>query len=164
MNTSPVLSTPPAFILLAVLVGLAAYLRQLGEARDRLIDDIEGGKVWNYPVGERHTAERLEHLKTSRDRLNWVAPPVIWLTILITLRMEILAFARLRYPGEPEKFATVFRPIDFVIVTSFLVLLLGLWYMHKKTRQNDDRIRALADGWRADRRSRRCAVDTVHLL
>ncbi len=164
MSTEPILSSPPAFVLLGVIVGLAAYLRQISEARDKLIDEIEGGKVWNFPVGELHTAEKLKHLANSRDRLNRVAPRVIWLTILIAFRLTLLGYARFQYPEDTAKFDFAFRLLDLGILGGLLILLVGLWYMHKKSSEHNERIRAMARAVMASCGRRKLRSGEVYLL
>lgn len=133
------------------MVGLAAYLRQLGESRTRQIDEIEEGKVWNYPLTEMHTTEKLKHLRRSRDRLNQVAPGAIWFTIGIGIRLWFSAYAKYKFPYDEQHYGDAFRFVDLIILTGFVVLLLALYYMHAKTRSGEVRIRAMMEVWKEQR-------------
>ncbi len=145
----PLLNNPPAFVLLAIMVGLAAYLRQLGENRSAQIDEIEGERDENFPLGEFHTTEKLKDLQRSRKRLNQVAPPAILFTIAVGFRFLALAYARVKAPDDLQLYASFFRKFDLVIAAALFVLLLALYIMHRAARKSDDRIRALIEAWRA---------------
>jgi hypothetical protein len=65
------LSAPPAFVVLAIIVlTLSAYLRQLSETRRQLIEDIEFQREdarLRYPLGQNHAKTKLKHLKGSQQ-------------------------------------------------------------------------------------------------
>jgi hypothetical protein len=145
----PILNNPPAFVLLAIMIGLGAYLRQLAENRGAQIEDIEGGRDKNYPLGEFHTAEKLKDLEESRRRLNQVAPPTILFTIAVGFRFLALAYARLRVPDDPLRYAAFFRAFDFAIAAVLFALLIALYIMHRAAKRSDERIRTLIEAWRA---------------
>jgi hypothetical protein len=150
--TQPMLSSPPAFVLLGVAVGLAAYLRQLGESRSQLIDDIEYEKdeiQSRFPLGESHTNTKLKSLKASRRNLRIIAPIVIWFTIIIVVRLTLLAFARWWYPGDDDFLGIVFRRADFGVMCGLTVIFVGLWYMHCAGRRNDKKLQPAIDKWKA---------------
>jgi hypothetical protein len=154
MTVEPILNNPPAFVLLGIMVGLAAYLRQLGENRGTQIDEIEGERDKNFPIGEFHTTEKLKDLKDSRRRLNQVAPPAIWFTIAIGFRFLALAYARFKFPDDHQRYAGFFRGFDLAIAAVLFCLLIALYVMHRSARKRDERIRAMLDGWRARLRPR----------
>ena len=43
------LNSPSLFVIIAIMIALAAYLRQASENAADLFDLIRGNKVWNYP-------------------------------------------------------------------------------------------------------------------
>jgi hypothetical protein len=145
----PLLNNPPAFVLLAIMIGLAAYLRQLGEHRSSQIDEIEGGRDKNYPLGEFHSTEKIKDLRRSRERLNQVAPPAILFTIAIGFRLLALAYVRFRAPDDPQLYAGFFRTFDLVIAVVLFFLLVVLYVMHRAARRSDEKMRSLVEAWRA---------------
>lgn len=157
----PLLSSPPGFVLLGVMIGLAAYLRNLAETRTRQIDEIESERLWNYPLVELHTQEKLGQLRRSRNRLNnWVAPIAIWFTIAIGFRLAALAYVQYGFPDDPLKYAAKFRLADCAIVVFLFVGLFALLWMHHITKRDDDRIRAMMDGWKASRKRSQAAANS----
>jgi hypothetical protein len=149
MDTDPLLSNPPAFVLLAVAVALAAYLRQMSEAREKSFDEIAAGDDEKFPLGAPHTEKRLSYLESSRQKLNGVAPPVIFLTIVIAFRLMLLAGMKLFASETPKLVDALFRWIDFAAMLFISCLFVALWYMHRKARQKNEEIRAMTKGWRA---------------
>ena len=43
MQASPMLSNPPALVLLGIVVALGAYLRNVAENAGRMVDEINAG-------------------------------------------------------------------------------------------------------------------------
>jgi hypothetical protein len=43
------LNSPSLFVIIAIMIALAAYLRQATENAAGFFDLIRGNKVWNYP-------------------------------------------------------------------------------------------------------------------
>jgi hypothetical protein len=153
----PILSTPPAFTLLAVMVGLAAYLRNLAETRDKMADDIEEKRIQRFPPGAPHTKTKLAELKSSRRRLNAVAPVMIWMTIFTAIRLALVAAVRLFYRLDPTRWDGYFYWYDFVVMCMVVLLFIALWIMHFVTRRRDDRMRAIVEALRASEDSKRAA-------
>lgn len=150
-TASPVLNNPPAFVLLAIVIGLAAYLRQLGEKRNDEIDKIRSGKNDDYPIGLRHTNDRIDYLTRSRDRLNQVAPTFIWFTIFVCIRFLGLTIARLVDPTNPNLWGLAFRIFDVAIAGVLLVLVVALYVMHRIATGEEQKIRLTMEGWREAR-------------
>jgi hypothetical protein len=67
------LSNPPGFVLLALIFALAAYLRQIAENRADFIEEIQRNRVWNYPLGEKHTDMQIKRLRISSWVFAWIA-------------------------------------------------------------------------------------------
>lgn len=149
--TEPLLNAPPGFVLLGVMVGLAAYLRQLGENRSKQIDEIEEGEVWNFPLSELHTKEKLSHLKESHDRLNQIAPLAIWYTIAISVRLLLLAYVRYVFPDDALHYERFFRFADLLITATLGAFVIALYYMHSVTKRKEDRVRAMMEVWKHKR-------------
>jgi hypothetical protein len=147
MNPQPLLSTVSAFVLVAIVIGLSTYLRQLSETRERLIDEIEAGKIGKFPSGAPQTAAKLAYLEASRSRLNRVAPILIWFSIIVIGRVAALAGFEIPNGGASDMVNYVFRWCDFILMMGVGILFFGLWYMHYNGRQQDDAIRAITKGW-----------------
>ena len=150
MVTDPLLSNPAGFAILGVMIGLAAYLRQLGESRSTQIDDIEGGKAWNYPLTEMHTKEKLKHFRSSRERLNWVAPCVIWITIGVGVRLVFLAYARYEFPDDSQHYANWFPFADLITTLVMVALLVPVVRNASVFAASDDRVRTMMEIWKAN--------------
>lgn len=151
--TDPILSAPPAFVLLAIILTLSAYLRQLSEHRRQQNDDIEDGTAsTRFPLGEQHTAAQLKRLSESQQNLNIVAHLLIFFSIVISVRLLMLAYARWRCPSDSQYLATGFRIFDMCIMSVLLVLFIGLWVMHFLSRRSEKRIRRMTEEWRVRRK------------
>jgi hypothetical protein len=154
VNVDALLSNPPAFVLLAGMVGLGAYLRQLGEARLKQIEELETGQVKDFPAGSLHTKEKLAHLQKSRLNLNdRVAPAVIFLLLALVARLGLLAVARLKYQIEPASLTRAFQWFDAIFMACLFVLFLALALMHQIGRRREERIRLMQAGWKGTNKS-----------
>jgi len=147
MQASPMLSNPPALVLLALVVALGAYLRSVAEAASKMIDEIDGDEHPNsYPLGKEWTDKKLVALANTREKLNgFVAPAMIGLSILTTIRLLLQSISLL--PNFPEGLSggldVGFRVFD---VLAFLVLVVAfsfLGMMHRGARETDKAIRDL---------------------
>jgi len=120
-----------------------------------MIDEIEGGRLpEDYPIGESHTDEKLAHLKSSKKKLNSVvAPTAILITLMVAGRLLALSIARWKFPDEPLKWQSFFRPVDFIILISLFVLLVGLWIMHQTSLKSNENLSAMLRGWKAGKRA-----------
>jgi len=142
--STPLLSGAPQFTLLALIVGLSAYLRTVRSNAVELRDKIAGGGVWNYPIeGDRRflTGMKLELLDNVATKLLLMSP------LLVMLFMGIAARALFDAVNDAMHFTQASRILtsaDIVILTwtTSVFILLGLFHFNSRVR--DDRIRAVA--------------------
>lgn len=94
MQAVPMLSNPPALVLLALVVGLGAYLRQVAENAAKLLDEInEGRHPTMYPQDAERTQIKVRSLENTREKLNGlVAPIMIWVSVFTTARLVLQVF------------------------------------------------------------------------
>ena len=81
------LSGPPEFIMLAIIVAFGAYLRQVSlyaaELRDRLIH----GDVWNFPRGEEYTEAKIAEAENISNTIRLVSPFMILMILGVCARI-----------------------------------------------------------------------------
>jgi hypothetical protein len=137
----PVLSSPPAFVVLAIIMAVSAYLYSVTKTRDSEIDDIEDGKLeYRYPPGSTERADRLEYLKWSRKRLGQVAWIMIVATIALSMRLVAIAIHRL--PPSGSGLAEIAaRYFDLIFLLAMTATFCFLWYFHMTGRERSDEIR-----------------------
>src|SRR5579871_1130853 len=70
MNISPpLLSSPPALILLLLVFAIAAYLGQVHQAANLLYYQIRSGSAPGFPPGTEFTTAKLQSLDAARSHL-----------------------------------------------------------------------------------------------
>jgi hypothetical protein len=140
----PLLSTPAAFTLLAIVIALSAYLRSVAGAADNKRDEIRIGNDPLFPVGPsepERTKRKLDALDQSYYRLHIAARFLIWFTIVISLRLLADCFVGFGYYLSSR--ALCLRFADFLII-EWLILFLGiLAAIHFHAFYRDEEIRDL---------------------
>jgi len=142
MQTAPILSGPPGFILLMFVAAMAAYLRQVNAtARDK-IESIRSEKkiLWPFAKMLPHSEERLKLLEATRNKIKWVTHVFFALAVVVGLR---LFWATLAPLWEVSDSLFWMRLADLLLVTIVTVTLLAMWCMHSVSRKKDDRIHEL---------------------
>lgn len=154
MLIEPLLSAPPAFVLLAVVVGISGYLREVSKNREKEIDDIEERKCASkFPPGSPQRKKRLDDLESSRKRLTFVATCMIALVILIAARLLAIAIMRAVNRSDPLWLDVAYRVADLVIMALLFALFISLGWMHHIGRQKNNEIRVMVKTWRAAQES-----------
>jgi hypothetical protein len=141
------LSNPPGFVLLALMFALAAYLRQMGEDRERLLEEIQGNRVWNFPEGKEHTNLKIRRLRISRSLFRWIARLCIAFSAIVGCRLALLAYVRCFFPDDTAHFGHLFRLLDFWIVSELFILVCVLGVIHEVGRANDRKIGTKMEIW-----------------
>jgi hypothetical protein len=96
----PMLSNPPALVLLALIVGLGAYLRQVAENLAGLRDDIEENLHPRYPENSDRRHIKLTSIESSLRKVNGVVAPVmIVMAVLTAVRLTLQSFSSLGNSG-----------------------------------------------------------------
>jgi hypothetical protein len=92
------LSNPPPLVLLALIVGLGAYLRQVAENLAALRDDIEENRHPLYPEKSDRRHIKLASIEYSLRKLNGVvAPEMILMAIFTAVRLTLQSFSSLPF-------------------------------------------------------------------
>ena len=143
----PMLSNPPAVVLLALVVGLGAYLRQVAENASKMLDELEEGKHEKlYPPDTARTILKMHALNNTRNQLNGiVAPAMILLGILTAARLVLQSILLL--PNVQRCLGIFldpfFRWFDFFAFSFLLIAFTFLGVMHFSARATDKMIREL---------------------
>ncbi len=141
----PLLKGPPQFILLTMIIGLSAYLRQVRAAAVELRDKIAAGSVWNYPLQPPYlvfTRRKIRLLDEVSSTLTTISPFFILLFVAIATRAGFDAVDRLSELGGAS--TRVLYVVDLLIVGWVFLGVVGLAYSHFVSRVQDDKIRVVA--------------------
>jgi uncharacterized integral membrane protein len=144
-QTTPLLQGPPQFILLALIVALSVYLRQVNAGAFELREKIRTGQAWNYPLRARYkvyTQEKLDALESVSEKLSIAGPLMILLFLLIASR--IFTESILRYFSKTVQQSKWVFALDLVIAGWVFLTFLLLARTHFSARKRDDEIRAVA--------------------
>src|SRR5579862_1563043 len=71
---NPLLGGTAQIGLLALVLALSAYLRQVYAEALKNRDDIKGSKVWNFPIDQQFSQDRLELLDHTCDMIRNFSP------------------------------------------------------------------------------------------
>jgi hypothetical protein len=154
----PILNGAPGFILLAFVVALAGYLRQVSmNAQDR-IEQIESNKHSDlWPKEAEHTLDRVNLLRKTRRKIELVARPLFFLIAVVSLRAMLYALSRIapsdmvyQYVGRASTWwsAEWLRSIDLGITFFLLLLVLAMWVMHESGKFKEKRLMEKLLAWR----------------
>jgi hypothetical protein len=142
----PILDGAPGFVLLAFVMALAAYLRQVSTTAQKQIDDIESGSPAAYPYQQASRSvreERIGFLLAMRGKLAIVTHFFFLFLVLLAARMVF--YASTKFAWFEAKFADFARYwFDLSYVSGLLVLIIAMWIMHTIARGRDARLRANA--------------------
>jgi len=148
MNSMPILDGPPVFILLAVVVGLAAYVRQVSLGAQNLIDDIERAASNIYPYDPTRLAQRtsakLNLLRSTRKSLKGLTQVLFLFMTFVAVRVFVYARSRMGWTMLSSVFGEVARHwFDLVASIALPLLVIAMWIMHSRARRKDDKIRCM---------------------
>lgn len=137
----PILSNPPAFLLLTLVFAIAAYLRQVSENATKLRNEIRNGN-WSavFPLDAAHTKEKMRLLQKTRNKLAQGARWIIGLAILIALRCLAHAIIVLcvAYGTETVGWVDIgLRWVDVGVTSSLSITLIILGVMHQVNQMED---------------------------
>ena len=142
----PILDGAPGFILLGFILALAAYLRQVSTAGQKLTDELEGGGATAFPyylAAPEIRKEKIDLLVATRSKLAYVTQALFVMLFFLALRMVGYAMARMGWvqlsPAETAR-----DLFDFLFVVVLLGLVVAMWIMHTTSRGKDDEIRKRA--------------------
>ena len=151
MQTDPILNGAPGFILLAFVVALAGYLRQVSvNAQDRK-EQIESEKhPETWPKGEAHTVAKLNLLYNTKKNIEFLTFPLFGFIVIVAFRSVLYALTRLvvlhpvidRVAG---RFSNLWSNewlsvIDLLLTTFLLMLVIAMSTMHGWGKLKDQEI------------------------
>lgn len=141
-GNDPLLSGPPQFVILALIVAFAVYLRQVSLHAAELRERIVHGEAWNYPPTEDFAKDKMMEADKTCDLIRFVSPFMILMIIAVSCRIVCESWVRLIYPRGTTP-AFLFSTDLFIAMCLFLGFF-GLVMGHRTARSVDDRIRKAA--------------------
>lgn len=132
VGLDPVLSGVPGFALLALVVALAAYLRQVSAtARDKLEEIFADRNALWKRENDDWTLERVRILSRTRNIIKIVTHVFFGLGTLVGARVCVFALA-------PKLNNAVLYWLDFALIATVAVSVFGMWIAHAINRSADD--------------------------
>jgi hypothetical protein len=138
--------SPAGLGLLALVVAVSLYLRQVASAADEKYDKILRNESPIYPQGKKYTDKKLNALNSTHENMHVVAPFLIALSVFVILRFSVDAISGVGFIW-PQQHPLILKVADFLILEWFVLAMLGLAFLHWKARRRDEAIRdeAVAD-------------------
>jgi hypothetical protein len=151
MSTDPILDGPPVFILIAIIFGLATYLRHVSLAAQSLIDEIErdANKIYPYNAAQLapRTRAKMDHLRTTRSSIALLTQLLFGCIALLAVRVFAYAGSRIGWTAPPWLFEQTSRHwFDLWSAVALFVLVAVMWFLHTTARRKDERIRNIPLG------------------
>jgi hypothetical protein len=143
-SPNPLLSGSPQIALLALIIGLSAYFRQVRSNAVDQRDKVAEGKLCNYPIHGKYmalTERKLRLLDTTGLMLTMASPLFIILFVALSLRAVFDAIDQVKYYPHG---ALILAVADVVILVWVLFAFGILTITHFISRTRDDRIRAVS--------------------
>ena len=135
----PLLTGPPEFVVLGLIVSLGLYLRQVSLHAVELSDSIRLREAWNKPPYEQLRDKKIEQLDETAATIEGVSPFMIAFNVVIAVRIILDSFSRLL--GDDGNIRRMLFSFDLVIALALLGILVGLGFAHFDVRRKDKRIR-----------------------
>lgn len=141
---TPLLNSPLAFVTLALIIAIAAYLRTAAENISRQIDDVLQGKpaIPYTPAQDiDRRIEALDHTRRWADRLAlWVFMP---LGVVTALRILAHAFSlvSLRMYYKLDLLNSWLRGVDLAITAALFVSISFLWWLYLSSVRHEEEFR-----------------------
>lgn len=145
---APIFDGPPGFIVLAVLLALAGYLRQVSVSAQELRDRIKGDHTGTLFPWDRTSRELKEQKITFQERMR------IGLTRLTHLLFGLMCLFSVRiflYALEPlgaardSTYQGVLISFDLFLSVCVIFLAGRMWVMHAHNRAIDEDLRRRAE-------------------
>lgn len=142
----PIFDSPGVFTILAIIMALAAYLRQVALAWQDLINMIEGrDERTPFPWKDARNAIRKAETRNLQEQREKLAHVTTWLFFaLIGSSTRVLLYAAFRNEEWPGLIREIKDAIDLTMCFGGIVLTLGLSIMHFRARKKERRLRDLA--------------------
>jgi len=141
-SVEPILNGSPQVVLLALVVALSGYLRQVYSRTLEIRDTVRVGDMENYPLTEAFTREKVMALENNCRYLKIASPLLLILGVVLAFRLVVDSIYRTL--SNKEMNGTVAHFADVAISEWFLLLLLALGVVHISARIKDDKIRGKA--------------------
>jgi hypothetical protein len=166
----PILDGPPGFVVLALIVALAAYLRAVSTGADELITKIKSEKLDLFPYDGKktleeqqdHTRAKLRLLDNTRVYVAKVTPAMFFLMVFVAFRIFLYALSRVDQDQLPHfglglrsffLSSGFLRGFDLGLCIAILGLIIALFLLHRAARSNDDDVRTKLTDWEAKKRA-----------
>lgn len=140
---APVLDGESGFVLLALAVGLGAYIRQVYIDANSTYGQLRSGQLAAlWPIEAKDTQDRIANLQYVQDRLILVTRLMFLLIIMLSLRLLESAIRAI----PPDKACVLnylrFSDVglnywDFFILLFVLVSFAMMWWTHHRSSQKE---------------------------
>jgi H+/gluconate symporter-like permease len=131
---------PVGITLLAFVIALSVYLRQLASGTDEKRDKILKGELHMYPIGKEYTKKKLAALNRTHDNMHVAAPFLMALCVTVAVRILIDDVSSFGFYWT-QKYRVAFKIVDFLILEWWILALLVLSVLHLIARRRDENIR-----------------------
>ena len=128
-------------VLIALVLALSGYLRQVYSHTLDLRDKVRVGELKNYPLSQEHTKKRVAALENNALYLKAASPFLLLLGLGLSARLVVETIGRVLKWGQN---GFLFWIADVIFAEWLGLLLLGLIVVHLIARVRDDKIRAEA--------------------
>jgi Na+/melibiose symporter-like transporter len=138
---SPAFNSPASVTMLALIVALAVYLRQVSSTTQDRIEALLTSSADHvlWPRDERHTHDRIELLKNTRAIIERITPLVFATSVACALRVIVYAASSLPY--YPSSWNGVFSWIDIALASFVCTLIVGMWIAHSALKRKEKSVR-----------------------
>lgn len=139
----PILNGEAGFVLLAIVVGLGAYVRQVYVESNEIYDQLKSGELKSrWPLEAKYTQDRLANLKYVQERLIVVTRLMFLFIVLLSLRL--VAHAIDVIPADIAGTLNYLRVSDSALYYWDLTLLVYLtvafgmmWWTHHRGSERE---------------------------
>lgn len=137
----PLLLSTSGMTLLAIIVALSAYLRQVSANAEDKRDKIELGKLDKlYPEKSERRKRKIAALTRTSENMHVAAPILMLLSLAIALRLLVETSAK---GGLLQSWQRFLRIYDFLVLETVVLAFLALCILHFVAWIRDEKIRAL---------------------
>jgi len=136
------LSGPPEFIILAIIVAFGAYLRQVSIHASDSRNKILAGEEWRLPPDKAYSKEKMKELDKTYQTIRLVSPYMIGMVLVASGRIVFDSVVRVTTVKRDNP--RILYSLDVFLAITLFLAFVGLAIAHFVARRADDGIQRQA--------------------
>ena len=141
---SPILNSAGSITLLAFVLALSVYLRQVhASCEDRIAAILDGKDSRVWPLGAQHTGLRIALLQRVNRTIEVITPWMFALSCVCAARVFLYALSV--FWSDSECYSSFLVWFDVLLSAAVFLAIVGMWIAHSLLRAEYARIKFMME-------------------